>query len=69
MSQTKHAYRNTRNNKVGELTDEQASLFPGLYELVSESPSVAPVPAPAPAVVDPIVPVAPAGVIPTDKKD
>lgn len=34
MSQAMHVYRNTRNGRLGEMTEEQAAIWPELLERV-----------------------------------
>lgn len=54
MSQAKHAYRNVVNGRIGELTEDQARVFPDLLERVDAEPV-----AEEPAQVVPLVTVAP----------
>lgn len=54
MSQVKHIYRNVNNGRTGELTEDQARVFPDLLERVDAAPVVL-----EPAQVVPLVTVAP----------
>ena len=37
MSQTKHVYRNEKNGRLGELTEEVAAIWPDLLTLVEDT--------------------------------
>ncbi len=59
-------YRNKANGLIGDLTAEQAALFPEMVELVGapSAPASTPVPSPASVASAPVLPVIPAPVGP-----
>ena len=54
MSQAKHVYRNVKNGRTGELTEDQARIWPDLLVRVDDEPVVE-----QPVVVNPEVTDAP----------
>lgn len=42
MSQATHVYRNTWNGRLGEMTEEQAAIWPDLLERVEADPAPQP---------------------------